>query len=74
MITYIISLLLNIFNIPKLTDVTTSLSKPIFTKLQRMEREFLILICVLTILQILGFVAIIMLLEDGFHWNYLIKF
>lgn len=74
MISYVFTIILKLLNIPKLSEVTATFSKPLINKLQEMEREFLILICILTVLQILGFVAIIMLLEDGFHWNYLIKF
>lgn len=73
MIAYLLSLLKRLFNFPDLNDLSKAISKPISVQIKQLDRKFTILFVVITVFQILGFIAILSCLENGFHWSYLFK-
>ena len=74
MFSYFLSLLKNLFNLPNLDEISKSVSKPISIQLKQIDKKFTVLLLMISLFQILGFIAILSCLENGFHWAYLFKF
>jgi hypothetical protein len=73
MLAYVLSLLKKLFNFPDLGDITAGISKPIRIQLIQIEKKLTIFLLVIIALQVMGFIAILSCLENGFHWKYLFK-
>ena len=70
---YLLALFKRLFNFPDFDDLSKSITKPIQAQLNRIEKKFTILFIIISIVQFLGFIAILSCLENGFHWAYLFK-
>jgi hypothetical protein len=73
MVDYLLSLFKRLFNFPDWNELKKSISNPINLQLKKIDKKFTILLIMISIFQVLGFVAILSCLENGFHWSYLFK-
>jgi hypothetical protein len=74
MVLYIYNLIKRMFNIPDISTISNYLTQAVVKEFKYLEKKLFYCFFILLLVHILEFISILLCLEYGFHWTYLVKF